>query len=238
MRKAGLRRKPHSRAKFGKRFANKKNKKVHITGAILVSLLLLLSWIVHYNIKPPLLAISEMRAKTIAVQILNEAIISELTYKIKYEDLFIAKADNENRITMLQANTMYMNRIASETALNIQENFRQMGTKKVGIPIGSILGSEIFANYGPRLNIGILPMGTVAANFITDFEQAGINQTRHKIYLEVNTQVRVVLPLTSDVVEVATRVPIAETIIVGDIPESYIFVPKDGLLDVVPEKAK
>jgi sporulation protein YunB len=84
---------------------------------------------------------------------------------------------------MLQANTMSMNRIAAETALRIQESLRQMGTKKVGIPLGSVLGSEIFANLGPSFNIDILPMGTVIVDFITDFEEAGINQTRHKIYL-------------------------------------------------------
>jgi sporulation protein YunB len=133
---------------------------------------------------------------------------------------------------------MFMNRIVSETALSIQEKLKQMGTKRVGIPLGSILGSEIFANLGPRLNIEILPMGTVVVNFATDFEQAGINQTRHKIYLAVDTQVRIVLPLASDVVDVNTRIPIAETIIVGEIPQSYIFVPEDGLLNIIPETAK
>jgi sporulation protein YunB len=226
---------PRFRARFGRKSVAKKRIKGSAFIVAILSIILFMSWVANYNIKPLLLAISEMRAKTIAVQLINEAIISELTYKIKYEDLFIVRTDNDNRITMLQANTMAMNRIASETALNIQESLRQMGTKKVGIPLGSILGSEIFANFGPRLNIDILPMGTVVVDFVTDFEEAGINQTRHKIYLAVNTQVRVVLPLASDVVDVATRIPVAETIIVGDIPQSYIFVPEDEFLNLVPD---
>ncbi len=223
------------RAKFGKRSAFRKKIKGSVIILVIVLIVLFLSWMVNYNIKPPLLAISEMRARTIATQVINEAIMSELTYKVKYEDLFVVKTDKENRITMLQANTMSMNRIAAETALRIQESLRQMGTKKVSIPLGSVLGSEIFANFGPRFNIDILPMGTVIVDFITDFEEAGINQTRHKIYLAVNAQVRVVLPLASDVVDVATRIPIAETIVVGDIPQSYIFVPEDEFLNVVPD---
>jgi sporulation protein YunB len=223
------------RAKFGKRSAFRKKIKGSVIILVIVLIVLFLSWMVNYNIKPPLLAISEMRARTIATQVINEAIMSELTYKVKYEDLFVVKTDKENRITMLQANTMSMNRIAAETALRIQESLRQMGTKKVSIPLGSVLGSEIFANLGPRFNIDILPMGTVIVDFITDFEEAGINQTRHKIYLAVNAQVRVVLPLASDVVDVATRIPIAETIVVGDIPQSYIFVPEDEFLNVVPD---
>lgn len=226
---------PRFRARFGRKSVAKRRIKGSAFMIAGLSIIIFLSWVANYNIKPLLLAISEMRARTIAVQLINEAIISELTYKIKYDDLFIVRTDNDNRITMLQANTMAMNRIASETALNIQESLRQMGTKKVGIPLGSILGSEIFANFGPRLNIDILPMGTVIVDFITDFEEAGINQTRHKIYLAVNTQVRVVLPLVSDVVDVATRIPVAETIIVGDIPQSYIFVPEDEFLNLVPD---
>jgi sporulation protein YunB len=231
-------RRPRFRARFGKKSVARRRIKGSIVIIVFVLLLLYLSWTVNYNIRPPLLAISEVRAKTIATDVINEAIISELIYKIKYEDLFVIKTDNENRITMLQANTMFMNRIASETTLSIQERLKQMGTKRVGIPLGSILGSEIFANYGPRLNIDILPMGTVVVNFTTDFEQAGINQTRHKIYLVVKTQVRIVLPLASDTVDVVTQVPIAETIIVGDIPQSYIFVPEEDLINIVPESAK
>jgi sporulation protein YunB len=146
------------RAKFGKRSAFRKKIKGSVIILVIVLIVLFLSWMVNYNIKPPLLAISEMRARTIATQVINEAIMSELTYKVKYEDLFVVKTDKENRITMLQANTMSMNRIAAETALRIQESLRQMGTKKVSIPLGSVLGSEIFANLGPRFNIDILPM--------------------------------------------------------------------------------
>ncbi len=227
--------KPRFRARFGKRSVFRKNIKGSVIILVILLIILFLSWLVNYNIKPLLLAISEMRAKTIATQVINEAIMSELAYKVKYEDLFVVKTDKENRITMLQANTMSMNRIAAETALRIQESLRQMSTKKVGIPLGSVLGSEIFANLGPSFNIDILPMGTVIVDFITDFEEAGINQTRHKIYLAINAQVRVVLPLASDVVDVATRIPVAETIIVGDIPQSYIFVPEDEFLNVVPD---
>jgi sporulation protein YunB len=184
------------------------------------------------------MAMSEVRARVIATQAINEAVSSELTYKIKYEDLFIIKTDKDNKVTMLQANTMVMNRIATETALNIQERLRQMGVKRVGIPFGSILGSNIFANYGPRLNVEILPVGTVSVNFATDFEQAGINQTRHKIYLIIKTQVKIIVPLVSNRVDVVTQVPIAETIIVGDIPQNYIYVPEREFMNVVPDSVQ
>lgn len=190
---------------------------------------------VNNNIRPLLMAMAEVRARVIAVQAINEAVSSELTYRIQYEDLFIVKTDKDNRVTMLQANTMLMNAIASETALTIQEKLRQMGVKEISIPLGSILGSEIFANYGPRINIGVLPVGTVSVNFVTDFEEAGINQTRHKIYLLVEAQVKIIVPLASNRIDVVTQVPIAETIIVGDIPQYYLSIPEDEFLNAIPD---
>lgn len=231
-------RKPRLKAKFGNRAIAKKKHKGLLLIITFIFFLLLIGRIVNCNIKPPLMEISRIEVKNIAVRAINEAIISELVHGIKYEDLFTIKTDKNNKITMLQANTMFMNGIASKTALSIQKKLRDVSIKEIEIPLGSILGSEIFANLGPRLHIKVLPMGTVIVDFITGFEDAGINQTRHKIYLAVNTQIKVVLPLFKDIVDVVTKVPVAETIIVGDIPQSYIFIPENSIVDIVPEKFK
>ena len=71
-------------------------------------------------------------------------------------------------------------------------------------------------------------------NFKTDFEDAGINQTRHRIYLEVNTKVKVVIPLTTDTKEVKAEIPICETVIIGDVPNSYINIPKNDTNTITP----
>jgi len=229
-------RKFRNKMRFTRKTYYRRKLRRYIIISLLLLLILYISITINNNIRPLLMAMSEVRARVIAIQAINEAIISELTYKIRYEDLFVVKTDKENRITMLQANTMLMNRIASQTALTIQEKLRQIGTKKISIPLGSILGSQVFANYGPRINIGILPAGTVTTDFVTDFEQAGINQTRHKIYLLVKTQVKIILPLTINKVDVVTQVPIAETIIVGDIPQNYIYVPEDEFMNRIKKK--
>ncbi|MBA1335823.1 MAG: hypothetical protein HPY66_1451 [Firmicutes bacterium] len=220
--------------RVGKRALFKKKAKKYILVALVLLMVLSFCWMFNNNIRPLLMAMCEVKARVIATQAINEAVSTELTYKIRYDDLFIVKTNNDNRITMLQANTMVMNSIATETALNIQERLRTIGTRKVSIPLGSMLGSEIFANYGPRLNVEIVPVGTVAVDFATDFEQAGINQTRHKIYLIVKTQVQIIVPLVSNRVEVTSRVPVAETIIVGDIPHNYIYLPENGILSITP----
>ena len=144
------------------------------------------------------------------------------------------KVDNEGKITMIESNTVMMNKVASDVALRIQEELKQVKTTTSYIPIGTALGSPILAKYGPQLKVSIEPIGTVYVNFKTDFEDAGINQTRHRIYLEVNTKVKVVIPLTTDTKEVKAEIPICETVIVGDVPNSYINIPKNDTNTITP----
>ena len=78
--------------------------------------------------------------------------------------------------------------------------------------------------------------GNVSANLRSSFEGAGINQTRHKIYLSLRTTVRLVIPSGARQVSLGSQVLIAESIIVGEVPQSYVQVPEmsDALNFAVP----
>ncbi len=128
-----------------------------------------------------------------------------------------------------------MNRLASEVALTVQDNIKQIKASSVKVPLGNVFGSQLLAQYGPKININVTPIGMVNVDFKTQFEQSGINQTRHKIYLVVNTQVRIIVPFSTNTTSVETSVPIAETVIVGKVPQSYIFVPENQMLNIMPK---
>lgn len=132
------------------------------------------------------------------------------------------------------ANTMYMNKIASDVALTIQEHLKQIRTTSDRIPLGNALGSQLLAQYGPKIKLTVTPLGMVDVNFGTEFEQSGINQTRHRIFLIVTTDVRVIVPFSTNNIKVTTYVPLAETVIVGRVPKSYIQVPDDKMLNINP----
>ncbi len=88
---------------------------------------------------------------------------------------------------------------------------------------------------GPDIRVRMTPVGSVSVDFTDEFHAAGINQTRHKIYLLLKTQVKIVVPLGSEVINVSTRVPISESIIVGDVPQTYVNVAdEDQMLNLVP----
>ncbi|MDD4833867.1 MAG: sporulation protein YunB [Lutispora sp.] len=190
------------------------------------------------NIGPKIVAMSEIKARLLATQAINDA-VSKKVATDAFGNLVNIKTDNIGKVTMVQANTVEMNRLAVETSLSIQNELENIKTRVVSISIGNVLGSQIFADTGPKFNIRIQPAGSVNVDFITEFSEAGINQTRLKIYLKVNTKVQIVVPFAGDKIDVSTNVPVSETIIVGDVPESYINLPQGSankFLDLVPTK--
>ncbi|MDR1774470.1 MAG: sporulation protein YunB [Clostridioides sp.] len=177
---------------------------------------------VDTRIRPMIKVLADAKALEMGDQAINEAVSSLVKGKINYEDLMNIKLDNQGKITMIQANTMSMNQIAADVALEIQKNLTKENAKTEDIPIGTVLGSPILAKYGPKLKLKIQPIGTTFVTFQTDFVASGINQTRHTIYLEANTKVKVIIPLISSDQEVKTKIPITETVLVGDVPNYYI----------------
>lgn len=187
--------------------------------------------IINKNIRPTILEMCEIQAKKIATQAINDAVKSKITGDIKYKDLLFVKQDNEGKITLVQANTGLMNSIASDIALEVQEKIRTIPGGTIKIPIGNALNSQLIS--GPKIKLKLEPHGSVTANFGTDFLESGINQTIHRVHLVIVTDVKIVFPLVSDTVTVKANVPIAETIIVGDVPDSYMNIPKDNMLNIV-----
>lgn len=154
---------------------------------------------------------------------------------VAYEELIDAQMDAQGRVSMLRANTMRMNELASQTALLAERELGSAENQVVEIPLGAALGVSFLSGFGPRLEVQILPVGAVHTSFDTEFETAGINQTRHKIFLNLRATVSLIVPTGSQLVEVTSTVPIAESIIVGEVPESFVDVNnEEDMLNLIP----
>ncbi len=203
--------------------------------SILILSILIGSFIyVDNSLSPTITVLAETKALELANRSINKAVAEVVKDDINYSDLINTKLDSQGKITLMQSNTIMMNKIASDVALLIQEELKQVKTTTSYIPIGTALKSPILAKYGPQLKVSIEPIGTVSVDFKTDFESSGINQTRHRIYLEAKTQVKVVIPLTTSTKEVKAQIPICETVIIGDVPNSYVNLPKENVGNVLP----
>lgn len=193
--------------------------------AFLVMLLLLCSFlIIDHNLRPTILAISEAKARLMSTKAINDAIHNKVVDDVKYQDLIYVRTDNNGRIVLMQPNTIKINQIASETTLEVQKSLETLKDGYFKIPLGQVLGSQLVANHGPRIKVDIVPLGTVQTEVVDEFQEAGINQTRHLLYLHVKSTIKIVVPLVSSDVKVSTMIPIAETIIVGEVPKTYFKV--------------
>lgn len=178
--------------------------------------------IVERNLKETILAMARVRAEQAAIRAVQEAVNEKLAKAVEYKDLIYIRTDNRGRVVLMQANTIKINNLAADTTLEIQKTLAKLEGTVIPIPIGQALNSKILASYGPEIKVTLVPMGTVKVKVEDDFQQAGINQTRHRLYLHVFSRVKIVIPLVSDTVEVASQIPIAETIIVGEVPQTHV----------------
>lgn len=86
---------------------------------------------------------------------------------------------------------------------------------------GNFTGNNLLAGCGPEVKVKVIPIGTVTTDFKTEFVSAGINQTRHRVYLTVYCTMYVAAPLVGEEVIVSNEVVVAETVLIGDVPEFY-----------------
>jgi len=174
------------------------------------------------RLRPAILSIAELKTDLIATNAVNNAIMEKVARGIVYQDLINLKLDEQGRIIMAQINTMEINRIIAETTIETQDALLECSNEPVKLPLGEILDNYFLAAYGPSIPITLIPMGRVNTTLIDSFDDAGINQVRHKIYLDVITEVRIVIPFISSHVEVHTTVPLADAIYPGEVPETVI----------------
>ena len=206
--------------------------------AVLILLLLFaLGLLLEKNLEQVILDMAHARAEAMAVEYIHEAVRDVMGDMITYEDMITVRTDTAGRITMLQANAVRMNELATVTALKAQASLESADAQSISIPLGAALGIPFLSGLGPRVQVRMVPVSAVSAAFSTEFESAGINQTRHKIYLSLHTTVRLVIPSGARQVSLGSQVLIAESIIVGDVPDSYVQVPDmgDALNFAIPE---
>ncbi len=191
---------------------------------IVLFLIMELFLFVERNLRPAIQSAAGIKADILATEAINKVIMDKVTGGILYRDLIMIEQDNEGKIIMAQLNAIEVNRLMSETTLATQEALVNIEKQPFKIPLGQVLNSYIIATYGPKIPIRLMPMGRVNTRLNDIFEDAGINQVRHKIYLEVVIEMRIIIPFMSTPIQVHTTVPIADTIYPGEVPDTVINI--------------
>ncbi len=192
---------------------------------ILLVFALITYYYIEVNIRPTLGSICEIQAKVIASRIINETVRDELNRDSIKDQILIPSYDKQGKINMIRTDAMIMNNISNNIAKNVQQKIVKLEQQQFTIPLFTALDSQLLAGKGPNLNFSILHQGSVLVDFVTEFEESGINQTRYKIYITVEVDMRVISPVTTSSLTVKNNVLIAEIVIVGEVPESYMNFP-------------
>ena len=174
------------------------------------------------SVSPTIVAFSEAKIRSLTTAAVNSAIFEVMLEPISYSDLVSIEKNADGEITLIAANSMIINKLARDMAQSTETYIEKMGEQDVKIPIGTLSGSPLLAGKGFKVTIRVLPLGSVKCQFVSEFETAGINQTRHKIYLDVVATISIVLPTSQSIVKTNTPVLVSESIIVGKVPDTYL----------------
>lgn len=204
-----------------------KPKKTEFKPIILVIISILLVFILSIilydkRIYPALLQVAESSIKADTVECISKTSMELFDEEFNYDEMIIIDKDNEGNINMIRANTVKLNYLTSRLSIRCNEELQKMGEVGVEVPLGWMTDNSAFYEFGPDINVKIDPIGNMKVSYESKFESAGINQTRHKIYLNVEARVRMKIPLHSKEQVVTCQIPVAETIIVGKTPNTAI----------------
>ena len=204
---------------------------------LLVLLIVLLSLsvaLLSVNMRPAMTALAIARIRSVAARAMNDAILESMGDETNYARL-IQVHESSERVYMLQANTHKINILAADSAEAEQERIAQMVDQGISIPIGTITGISFLAGKGPSLKVTFSPAGSVQSEFNSEFVSSGINQTLYRVNLLLTASVRLVMPGVSETISVRAEAAIAESIIVGDVPEVYTNVAsEEDMLNLIP----
>ena len=195
---------------------------------IILILAVIMGIVMLKRITPSVKVACESRAKSVALGITNET-VKEILKESEHESLVNLTYNTEGKIVGINADIVEMNRLSSEIASAIQDKLTNLDDITIKIPVAKLLGLNIFSGYGPKIKIKLVPYGNTLAEFNTEFVSEGINQTRHTIYIDIASTVNVIIPFNVGAVTSVTRVTVAETVIVGDIPQTYYNI--EGIKD-------
>lgn len=205
--------------KLNNKLSDKNRKK--ILEIILIIIIAVITFIRIINaVRPTFITLCEVESKSIATIISNEK-ATEVMSNYKYEDLITIHRDKDNNINMIEANVININEIISDIAIKIEKELKNTDRTKISIALGTFTGSKIFAGRGPKVKIVISPVGNVETDYRSEFKAAGINQTLHRIYLQVDCKVNILTPFENIERQISNQVILAENLIVGNVPSTY-----------------
>ena len=222
-----MRKKTQHKIKFRYRF---------LIGSICTILSIILIFVFFSNcVNPVMIATSESKIRSLTARAVNNAVQTVISETNAYDDLIEITTNEEGKIVLIQAKSLVANQLSKEISKVASQNLDLISSEGISIPLGTLSGISIFVGLGPQITFQVMAISTIQSSFYSEFTSAGINQTNHRIYINLKTTVNLILPTATRTVVVNTYILICEAILIGDIPSTYLNSSSlDEMLNLVP----
>ncbi len=201
-------------------------KKRKLPGKALIAILLLglifAALAMNSTLKPLIKTLAIGRAESIATIAINDAVTKVLeTKQIEYSDLVDISYNADGLVTSIKVNSVEANKLKADLSNAIADSLYHMDRKQITIPLGTMTGIDFLAGRGPKVKLYINLTGSASTDLVSEFSTAGINQVCHQIDLRVDTNLYIIMAGQNTSTQITSDIVIAETVIVGSIPEIY-----------------
>ncbi|MBR1925328.1 MAG: sporulation protein YunB [Clostridia bacterium] len=187
-------------------------------------------------IKPIMIKTSEAQVRSSTSKAVNGAVQTVINESNIYDDLIEITTDDEGNIIFIQVKSLMVNKLAKEISKVATQNLDLITKQGVSIPIGTLSGISVLVGVGPDITFHIMAISTLSSKFSSEFTSAGINQTNHRIYLNLQTNVELIMPTASRTIVVNSHILICEAILVGKIPSTYLNSDSlDEMMNLIPD---
>ena len=191
--------------------------------ALILLLIFFLLWIFRYKYSQAIVELAKTQIINATSDLINDAIDRQIeTGNIRYDRIVYFEKDLDGRITALKTNMSEVNRLKTDILDLINDEIMAMDSSALGIPIGSLVLPELFSAKGPPIPVQVLSIRNSDAAFESSFSEAGINQTMHQLTMDIVVDVSVLVMGTTQSMCVSSQVVVAETIVVGHVPNTYL----------------
>lgn len=188
----------------------------------LVLAVLLIRWF-DVSMRPQLIALSEAQIRNYLTQAANQSVAQAMAEQgLSYTDMVTLRAEADGGITTLTSDTLQLNHIRARILDDIISHIENLDDRSLSVPLGALTGIDLLSALGPRLPVRVVSMASAEGSYRNDFLSAGINQTLHRIMLDVDITARLLLPGGVVELELSTPVCVAETVIIGQVPQTYL----------------
>lgn len=186
--------------------------------------------ILQLMIRPNIINVCEYNSKAVTISLIDDAInerLVELGENADYGNLVKLSYTSDGKVASIESNTKLINRIKNDMLTEINDRLMKGETENVDLTVGTLSGIPLFHGSGPTVRMEVEPKGYADAVFISEFTDAGLNQTLHRMIMRTTVSVTAFIPMYSVETKVSGDFLIAETVIVGNVPESFTHVVSD-----------